>query len=62
MSSFPSFRTGAAVLQQALTLLVQYYHRFQQIISDYFPMLSSRPDLVNIHQVMVEVKKYKPNF
>lgn len=62
MSSFPSFRTGAAVLQQALTLLVQYYHRFQKILGDHMPTLASRQDVVNIHQLMVEVKKYKPNF
>lgn len=62
MSSFPSFRTGAAVLQQALTLLVQYYHRFQKIIGEVLPHLTARQDLVNIHQLMVEVKKYKPNF
>ncbi len=62
MSSFPSFRTGAGVLQQALTLLVQYYHRFQKVLGEALPSLSSRQDLVNIHQVMVEVKKYKPNF
>jgi hypothetical protein len=62
MSSFPSFRTGAGVLQQALTLLVQYYHRFQKILSENFPALAGRQDSVNIHQLMVEVKKYKPNF
>lgn len=62
MSSFPSFRTGAGVLQQALTLLIQYYHRFQKILGDHMPVLTSRQDLVNIHQLMVEVKKYKPNF
>ncbi|XP_021948415.1 vacuolar protein sorting-associated protein 52 homolog [Folsomia candida] len=62
MSSFPSFRTGATVLQQALTLLIQYYHRFQKILADHMPSLTSRQDLVNIHQLMVEVKKYKPNF
>jgi len=62
MSSFPSFRTGASVLQQALTLLVQYYHRFQKILGDHLPSMNSRQDLVNIHQLMVEVKKYKPNF
>ena len=62
MSLFPSFRTGAGVLQQGLTLLVQYYHRFQKILTETLPNLSSRQDLVNIHQLMVEVKKYKPNF
>lgn len=62
MSSFPSFRTGANVLQKALTLLVQYYHRFQKILNENLANLTSRQDLVNIHQLMVEVKKYKPNF
>jgi len=62
MTSFPSFHTGAGVLQQALTLLVQYYHRFQKILNEALPGLASRQDLVNIHQLMVEVKKYKPNY
>jgi hypothetical protein len=62
MSSFPSFHTGAGVLQQALTLLVQFYHRLQKILNENFPALAGRQDVVNIHKLMVEVKKYKPNF
>jgi len=63
LNSFPNFRNGTVILQQALTQFVQYYHRFHKIMS--VSQLSSCPNrnqLINVHQVMVEVKKYKPNF
>ena len=48
---------------QALTSLVQYYHRFSRVLG--VAPLSQIPataQLINIHQLMVEVKRYKPNF
>jgi len=63
LGSFPNFKNGTAILQQALTALVQYYHRFHKILAA--PAFSAHPDrarLINLHQLMVEVKKYKPNF
>ena len=63
LSSFPNLKLGTSLLQQCLTSLVQYYHRFSRILS--VAPLSQIPatsQLINIHQLMVEVKKYKPNF
>ena len=63
LGSFPNFRNGTGILQQTLTRFVQYYHRFHQVMSH--AAFSAHPDraqLINIHQLMVEVKKYKPNF
>lgn len=50
-------------LQGALTQLIQYYHRFHKVLAQ--PPLRSLPvraDLINIHHLMVELKKHKPNF
>jgi len=63
MTSFPNLKLGTGILQQSLTLLVQYYHRFSRVLG--VPPLSQIPaaaQLINIHQLMVEVKKYKPSF
>ncbi|KAH7642258.1 vacuolar protein sorting-associated protein 52-like protein [Dermatophagoides farinae] len=63
MASFTNFRNGNNIQQIALTQLVQYYHKFQKIVSQ--PPFSNNPlrsELINIHQLMVEVKKYKTNF
>uniref|UniRef100_A0A8D9B8U8 Vacuolar protein sorting-associated protein 52 homolog n=1 Tax=Cacopsylla melanoneura TaxID=428564 RepID=A0A8D9B8U8_9HEMI len=54
LSSFPSLVTGSTLLQLAFTHLVQYYHRFQDLLS---PQLRNQLD--NIHYIMVEIKKYK---
>lgn len=49
--------------QAALTQLIQYYHRFQKILSQHpFKRLPIRSELINIHHVMVEVKKHKTTF
>ena len=51
------------VLQGILTQLIQYYHRFQKLLSQNpFKTMAIRSELINIHNVMVEVKKYKPSF
>ncbi|XP_023342298.1 vacuolar protein sorting-associated protein 52 homolog [Eurytemora carolleeae] len=63
LSSFPNLKLGTGILQQTLTTLLQYYHRFTRLMS--VAPLSQTPaasNLINIHQLMVEVKKYKPNF
>ncbi|XP_074653909.1 vacuolar protein sorting-associated protein 52 homolog [Tubulanus polymorphus] len=63
MTSFTNFKNGTQILQGALTQLIQYYHRFQKVLSQApFKNMSIRGELINIHHVMVEVKKYKPNF
>lgn len=51
------------LLQGALTQLIQYYHRFQKVMSQGpFRSMQVRNELINIHHVMVEVKRYKPTF
>ncbi|CAD7079991.1 unnamed protein product [Hermetia illucens] len=55
--SFPSLLTGSTLLQLALASLVQYYHRFHKLLTP-----NARAQLVNIHVIMVEIKKYKNNY
>ncbi|XP_059173916.1 vacuolar protein sorting-associated protein 52 homolog [Physella acuta] len=63
MRAFTNFKNGTQILQGALTLLIQYYHRFQKILAQpAFRNLQIKHELINIHHVMVEVKKYKPTF
>lgn len=57
MRSFPSLVTSSALVQLALTTLVQYYHRFHKLLSP-----NARGQLTNIHHIMVEIKKYKTNY
>lgn len=63
MESFTNFRNGNNIQQIALTQLVQYYHKFQKIVNQP-PFVNNplRSEIINIHQLMVEVKKYKTNF
>lgn len=63
MNSFTNFRNGTAILQGVLAQLIQYYHRFQKVLSQQpFKALSIRGELINIHHLMVEVKKHRSNF
>ncbi|XP_053694472.1 vacuolar protein sorting-associated protein 52 homolog [Sabethes cyaneus] len=55
--SFPSLVTGSQLLQLALAQLVQYYHKFYKLLTP-----SARAQLVNIHVIMIEIKKYKSNY
>ncbi|XP_033643101.1 vacuolar protein sorting-associated protein 52 homolog [Asterias rubens] len=63
MRSFTNFKNGTSILQSTLTQLIQYYHRFQKILSQApFKNMAVRGELINIHHLMVEVKKFKPAF
>lgn len=55
--SFSSLVTGSSLLQLALARLVQYYHRFHQLLGP-----NQRSLLTNVHVIMVEIKKYKSNY
>lgn len=55
--SFPSLVTGSSLLQLALAQLVSYINRFQKFLTP-----QAKQQLVNIHVVMVEIKKYKSNY
>uniref|UniRef100_A0A183V8G5 Vacuolar protein sorting-associated protein 52 homolog n=1 Tax=Toxocara canis TaxID=6265 RepID=A0A183V8G5_TOXCA len=65
LQSFTNFKNGTNILQAsccaAFTQLVQYYHRFSKVLShEVFADNAARKELVNIHHIMVELKKYKP--
>jgi len=63
LSSFPNLKLGTGILQQTLTTLLQYYHRFTRLMSVApLSQMNAASQLINIHHLMVEVKKYKPNF
>ncbi|ESN95051.1 hypothetical protein HELRODRAFT_102862 [Helobdella robusta] len=63
MRTFSNFKNGTQILQATLTQLIQYYHLFHKVLSQRpFASYPVRGELINIHNVMVEVKKYKPNF
>ncbi|XP_053985995.1 vacuolar protein sorting-associated protein 52 homolog [Hylaeus anthracinus] len=56
LNSFPSLVLGTALVQRAMTQLVQYYHRFHNTLP-----LNARTQLTNIHHIKVEIKKYNAN-
>ncbi|XP_051519139.1 vacuolar protein sorting-associated protein 52 homolog [Myxocyprinus asiaticus] len=63
MRSFTNFKNGTSIIQGALTQLIQYYHGFHKVLSQpSFRSLAVRSELINLHHLMVEVKKHKPNF
>ncbi|MBN3318317.1 VPS52 protein, partial [Atractosteus spatula] len=63
MRSFTNFKNGTGIIQGALTQLIQYYHGFHKALSQpAFRTLAVRSELINLHHLMVEVKKHKPNF
>ncbi|XP_037119774.1 vacuolar protein sorting-associated protein 52 homolog isoform X3 [Syngnathus acus] len=63
MRSFTNFKNGTGIIQGALTQLIQYYHGFHKILNQpAFRGLPARSELINLHHLMVEVKKHKPNF
>jgi vacuolar protein sorting-associated protein 52 len=63
MRTFSNFKNGQSILQLTLTQLVQYYHRFQRILShNQFKNIQAKSELLNIHHLMVEIKKHKPTF
>ncbi|XP_033335141.1 vacuolar protein sorting 52 [Megalopta genalis] len=57
LKSFPSLVLGTALVQHAMTQLVQYYNRLHKILPP-----NARTQLTNIHHIKVEIKKYKTNF
>ncbi|KAJ8375205.1 hypothetical protein SKAU_G00057850 [Synaphobranchus kaupii] len=63
MRSFTNFKNSTGIIQGALTQLIQYYHGFHKVLSQpTFRSLAVRSELINLHHLMVEVKKHKPNF
>ncbi|KNC75775.1 hypothetical protein SARC_11707 [Sphaeroforma arctica JP610] len=63
LQSFTNFTAGTEILQAVLTGLIIYYQRFLAIMAKApFNTLSCRHELINIHHVMVEVKKHRATF
>lgn len=63
LSCFSNFENGNNIQQAAMAQLLQYHLRFQKIMSH--PILkdnSQRNKLINLHELMIHVKKYKTNF
>ncbi|CAG0919805.1 unnamed protein product [Notodromas monacha] len=62
-TTFPNFKNGHNILQGILAHFVRYYHRLQRVIAvPAFKHIQSRGELLNVHHVVMEVKKFKPNF
>eukprot|EP01134_Creolimax_fragrantissima_P001650 CFRG1650T1 len=63
LQSFTNFKAGTDILQAVLTGLILHYQRFLAIMGKPpFNTLSCRHELINIHHVMVEVKKHRATF
>ncbi|NXO01297.1 VPS52 protein, partial [Rhinopomastus cyanomelas] len=63
MRSFSNFKNGTGIIQGALTQLIQYSHRFHKVLAQPpLRALPARVELINLHHLMVELKKHKPNF
>jgi len=63
MRSFSNFKQGQTIVQTCLAQMIQYYHRFIKIFNSVpFKNYAVRGELLNIHHIMVEVKKHKSTF
>lgn len=63
MAYFANFRNGMEILKQALTQLLLYYTRFQDIIKKSFPKASSlTKDVVSTSAILLEIKRYSRTF
>ncbi|CAI5453991.1 unnamed protein product [Caenorhabditis angaria] len=61
MNLFTNFRLGTSILQTIFTKFVQYVQRFSKIIAhEVFSSNSACSEMINVHQIMLEIKKYKP--
>lgn len=58
---FTNFSLGTNILQMIFTKYVQYINRFTKILThDVFIRNPVCTQLVNVHQVMLEIKRFKP--
>lgn len=63
LNCFSNFENGNNIQQAAMAQLLQYHLRFQKIMAH--PILKDNPHrnkLINLHELMTNVKKYKTNF
>uniref|UniRef100_A0A8R1I5B0 Vacuolar protein sorting-associated protein 52 homolog n=2 Tax=Caenorhabditis japonica TaxID=281687 RepID=A0A8R1I5B0_CAEJA len=60
---FANFSLGTNILQTIFTKYVQYINRFTKILAhDVFVRNPVCSQLVNVHQVMLEIKRFKPAY
>lgn len=62
--SFPSLKLSQPILKEVFTQFLSYYHDFQRLLSTNTNLktISSNIALPNLHQLMVEIKKFKLPF
>ena len=62
--SFPSLKLSQPILKEVFTKFLSDYHDFQRLLSNNanLKILSSNISLPNLHQLMVEIKKFKLPF
>uniref|UniRef100_A0A0X3PS21 Vacuolar protein sorting-associated protein 52 homolog n=1 Tax=Schistocephalus solidus TaxID=70667 RepID=A0A0X3PS21_SCHSO len=63
MLEFANFTLGTQIFQALLAQLVQVYHRFQNVMTlSPYNTMPVRNQLVSIHQIMNEIKRFKSTF
>jgi hypothetical protein len=62
--SFPSLKLSQPILKEVFTQFLSYYHDFQRLLSSQtnFKNASANISFPNVHQLMVEIKKFKLPF
>ena len=62
--SFPSLKLSQPILKEVFTQFLSYYHDFQRLLSSHTHLknASANISLPNLHQLMVEIKKFKLPF
>ncbi len=62
--SFPSLKLSQPILKEVFTQFLSYYHDFQRLLSSNTNLktISANISLPNLHQLMVEIKKFKLPF
>lgn len=62
--SFPSLKLSQPILKEVFTQFLSGYHDFQRLLSSNTSLktASSNISLPNLHQLMVEIKKFKLPF
>uniref|UniRef100_A0A0K0F9J4 Vacuolar protein sorting-associated protein 52 homolog n=1 Tax=Strongyloides venezuelensis TaxID=75913 RepID=A0A0K0F9J4_STRVS len=63
LDNFSNFKNGTNILQFAFSHFIQYYQKLTKICNHkIFDSDKNGNNLLNIHQIMIELKKYKPIF
>lgn len=62
--SFPSLKLSQPILKEVFSQFLSYYHDFQRLLSSNTNLKSASANipLPNLHQLMVEIRKFKLPF